>query len=940
MGHMSETGKKKWLIKDRDGRVRGPFYTDDILARISRGEFTGEEFIALYPSTNWIPISNDPQFYDQLLDSLDNESFRPEDSVRVAGAVSKQLNTEEEPEPIIEQKSRAQRVSHTNNSQTSQNSDVKPHAREEQSPVRPPDIELQNIKKILKRAKSKSSRLPIITVLLVLLAVFFYLFDGEIKTEDRVYLLAPRKGRPVLNKDIVRQKTSKAIAEYVKDNFSGYQLAQSELVQVLEGDPRNAGAIALTCLTYLELWPYAFQDAEDLQTIGYATQMASKIDPAGIEAATCKTVDLFVRGRYVEAKSITEMALDNFAKVKNPPIAFYYFKAKLFESEKDFASAASYAQSAQQLWAKWLRVYSFEASMLAKSGNFNAAANKYRAILKANPNHKVSRIELGRIEYVNLRNLQEGEKQIGLAINQQERVPRDVQAKAYLTLAEISLQKQDRSKALSFAQKAYALNSYDSRAKEIILSIGGQKKLNETKIFDSQLVYEGDQLVLEGDCNAAQAHYKAAYNSNKKNGLAAMKAAECLWAISLSTDAMTWLNNAIRADPALVDAYVLLADYYSQRYSYEAAGKILAKARTQSPQSYKVYRGLALVEYRRNGMTEAINYALRAIQYYEADVESYIILSKAYLKHGDSAKAFEAGSKAIEIDVNNRQAQIVYAESLAATRGISVGLDYLNRLVNIYPTITEYRLALGELYARDQSYSSAQQIFIQVIRIEEKPKKAYVELGKTYQAQNKFEAARDAFFNAASIDPSDVEPLFLAGQLYLQAKQPKEAKLQFQRVIRINKEYPLVNYFMGKAALEMGSPEEALVQANLEKTKNPGLADPYILAADAYTELRQYSACAGEYRRAVELRPADSNMYVKMARCYRMSGNLDAAVSMINQAATQESANPEVWKEQGSIFEMRQDTIRAIEAYNQYLLLAPNAVDRVQIEMRINTLSR
>ncbi|MCB0350472.1 MAG: tetratricopeptide repeat protein, partial [Bdellovibrionales bacterium] len=249
-------------------------------------------------------------------------------------------------------------------------------------------------------------------------------------------------------------------------------------------------------------------------------------------------------------------------------------------------------------------------------------------------------------------------------------------------------------------------------------------------------------------------------------------------------------------------------------------------------------------------------------------------------------------------------------------------------------------LALGQLYLKDQRYTSAQQVFAQVIRIEEKPKLAYIELGKTYQALNQFDAARDAFFKAAAIDPADVEPLFLAGQLYLRAKQPSEARQQFQRVLRVNKDYPLVNYYIGKAALSMGSTSEAIEQANIEKSKNPGLADPYILAADAYTELKQYGACAGEYRKAVELRPADSNMYVKMARCYRMSGNLDAALSMINQAGIQESGNPEVWKEQGAIFEMRQDTLKAIEAYNQYLTIVPNAIDRAQIEMRINALSQ
>ena len=70
-----------------------------------------------------------------------------------------------------------------------------------------------------------------------------------------------------------------------------------------------------------------------------------------------------------------------------------------------------------------------------------------------------------------------------------------------------------------------------------------------------------------------------------------------------------------------------------------------------------------------------------------------------------------------------------------------------------------------------------------------------------------------------------------------------------------------------------------------------------------------------------------------------LSGNLDAAESMINTASQQESGNPEVYKEKALISETKGDKIRAIEGYNQYLLLAPNAADRAQVEGRIRNLS-
>src|SRR5580698_5993913 len=96
---------------------------------------------------------------------------------------------------------------------------------------------------------------------------------------------------------------------------------------------------------------------------------------------------------------------------------------------------------------------------------------------------------------------------------------------------------------------------------------------------------------------------------------------------------------------------------------------------------------------------------------------------------------------------------------------------------------------------------------------------------------------------------------------------------QFQRVLNTNRLYPLVHYQMGRAALMMGRPDDALEQTRQEKKINPNLADAYLLAAEAYTVLKQDSLCATEYQRAIKLRPQGAPIYVKLAGCYRRSGN-------------------------------------------------------------------
>ena len=120
-----------------------------------------------------------------------------------------------------------------------------------------------------------------------------------------------------------------------------------------------------------------------------------------------------------------------------------------------------------------------------------------------------------------------------------------------------------------------------------------------------------------------------------------------------------------------------------------------------------------------------------------------------------------------------------------------------------------------------------------------------------------------------------------------------------------------------------------------ERGINPDIAESYIIAAEAYFNLRQYSNCAAEYQKSVGKAKQGATTYVRMARCYRLSGAIDAAQSLLRQATSIESGNPDIYKEQGEIFRTRGLADEAIGAYDTYIRLQPNAPDRSEVENMI-----
>jgi len=932
---------KKWIVRTNDGVVQGPFSTESILSKIKTGELTGDEQVALFPSTDWFPISSASEFYDSLLAGLEGAAQAdspPADSAHYRFEPITETPAKPKPKSKSEP-GRAERVSSKKTAEPKQEK-VAQEQNEREPPSQPEVIELQKTKRVLKKAKAKRVSGPFLILILVLLGSAFFLLYGENHSKSALRLLAPRMDQPALSQEQIKASTQSAVSFFVKNDIDSLIQAQSFLVRVAEGDPKNAEVKALLCLTYFELWPFAQQDSQDLNTITKVTQGASRLDPVGTNGATCRTVELIIRGRTDEADSLADSIIETVGATGSPPTVFYYLKALLLQMRKDYGAALNYAQAVEPLWPTWLAPKMLAAELAIKANQPEVAVRSLNQVLKANPNHIEAQAYLGIVEIRMLKNVSRGQSFLDSALAASEKISPEIASEGYLTLAEQSLSAGDSGQALILAKKSLGKSSTNQRARALVVQLGGEKSLKDTKLVDRQLVYEGDQLVREGDCSSAQALFKTAFELNGKNAIAAMKAADCLWKLGLGTEAIDWLNKAITSDTQLIDAYVALSDYYSQRYLFQAAARVLSSANSVDPKNYKVFRGLGRLELRRRNGQGAVQYATQATTLYEGDVESYVILSRAYMLLNDYNGAIVASRKARELDVNSREAQIVYAESLFGAQGAAAAIDYLVRLVTNYPMVSEYRLALGDLYLKDQNYKGALEMYEQVARLQSKPKEALLKLGQVQQRERNFEQALSQFIKAATLDPSDPEPLFLAGKLYLDMKKPNEAKAQFQRILNINKEYPLVNYNMGVAFLSLSSAKEALEQAKLEIQKNPRLADPYILAAEAYDLLGQYSLCASEYQKAVQLRPQGSMMYVKMARCYRLSGNLDASLSMINIANTQESGNPEVWKEQALVYEAKGNKIKAIEAYDQYLVLAPNAADTAQVRERIDNLSR
>ncbi len=920
---------QKWIVKDSEGKIWGPFVYEKLIRQIENSYYHGEELVATYPGGTWIKMSKHPEFYDKLLESLSNDHKTE---------VKKQIS-KESIDDVTKSVAKAEEVGRAFTAE--QDLEIEEQAKPRQKTVRtdkkaqeipvPPVIELKNIQEHIQKETFKRLKLPFALILIAAGAVAAALFITPKEVRGKGHLIGPRAGQPAMSEARAAEKIKKSLLNFQRDTYSGYVSAENDLVEVIEGSPKNTTAMQILCLTYRELWPYVFQDSQDLSALTKIIYQAKSIDLGGVQAGICEIVGALINDKTEQAQHLT----DSWLQLEPSISVLYDIKGELYLLNKDFMTATPYFEKASELWPQWQKLYIRQARAMTQKSLYPQALEFYRRVLTNVPSHSIAKVEMGLLELSLFQHYNRASELITSGL-EGDQLPGLVQSRGLMGLADIAIQKGDKQSSIAFAKKAYAANPGNTEAKKKLIEWAGMKEFQKISVQSSELIFTCEQFLRAGDFISAQAECKNAFLKDPTKGVAALKASLALWQLNQSSEAIQWAQKAIQADSKLVEAYVTLSDFFSQRYDFESAAKVLQSAYTIMPKKYEILRGFALIELRRKDYKGAETYAERALKVYDADSETFLIMGEAKIALGKFSEAQNFVGRAIEVDSTNADAQSLYAKVVVGIQGANAGITYLTDLITNYPRENKYRMALAEVYIQNDNYQLAEGILRQIISIETENKKAIITLGKVLRALGRSNEALEQFFIAGVKDPNDAHPIFLAGELYFQTGKYAEAAQQFSQVLRQNPRFPLAHFQRGRSLLQLGQAKEALDEARFEQALNPNLSDGFILSAEANYALKQFSQCSSDFQKAVAKNPQGSEIYVKMARCNRRSGSLDAALSLLREAEAKESGNPNVYKELGAIYQTKAMPDEALKAYDRYLALLPNASDRGQVEEQMH----
>ena len=975
MGNFNNQFTDQWRIRLESGQVKGPYSTTAINKMIVEGVYTGNEFVCAFPDGDWKPLSKQPEFYEALLESLENPNQRDEkiSQKMEAETVIKNMNEDDDAEAstsddsainfnnasiakpaLIKKKSQLPATMPKNNQPD-------PHAALISARDKQFTIELSNIQK-LKTLQLKKFFPHFLGLIVFFAGIFIYLnFEQDQKTGW--VLIAPKVSaeNKSLSAEELKSYKTKSFALLRTGLIENTRQAQKILVEAVEGSKNDLESIGLLCVVYQQLWPYTRQTTQDFKAVTVTTQLARGLNPISSYSDTCQSVYLLAKGQPQDYRGLIEKTLDQAADEKFILFPFLYvMKAELLEENLNFLNAEAYFSEATKIFPNWNWALFGQARSLYKLNKYNESRQIFEQVLNNNSENKAALFGMALNEIKLNSDFDKAYSYFNSGYALESKLPKTFHLEAIQEYIKILLSRNENSKALKVAQYGLSLSPSHRSLKETVIALGGnEKNMNATT---SELILLGDQFARAGDHLAAQAQYQAAFDYDSKNGTVALKAAKSLWAINQTRGALLWVDKAIKAEPRMYGAYALKADYLSQKYNFIDASKVLIDANRKAGQNYDLLKTHALVEFRKNNMQGTITYGAKALKMYDADVELLTLLAQANInlyanspskneqesalkdKYKEDSRKY--ASKAVDLEPGWPEAQITYTKYLKVSGAGSVAAENnIKKLIETFPYTYEYRIGLAEFYEEQEKFTAASEIYLQLIESNPKNKKALMGLARSYQYSNQPKLAQNYYLQAAALDPSDVEPLFATAQLELEtatlkdpAVQIKRAFDKFRMVREVNPNFPRISYFMAKCKLELGEFDEAIQLVNEEKKKNPSLADPYILAAAVYTKKDQFKECAAEYSLAIKLRPANAALFVDAAICYRRSDAVDIASDMLEIAKTRENGYPPIYREMGYISERNGDTAEAIKQFRRYLDLSPNAGDRNQIEAKITGL--
>ncbi len=132
-------------------------------------------------------------------------------------------------------------------------------------------------------------------------------------------------------------------------------------------------------------------------------------------------------------------------------------------------------------------------------------------------------------------------------------------------------------------------------------------------------------------------------------------------------------------------------------------------------------------------------------------------------------------------------------------------------------------------------------------------------------------------------------------------------------------------YGIGGTYFLEGRLDESLIYLNRALGLNPDMIEAVKLLGEVYLAKNMYLQARDQFQTAISMDATDITSYMKLGQTLSRMERFEAAEKAFLQAAGVKPDEPEPWYLLGLLYEMQDDTTKAVAAYRKFIQIKPDA---------------
>lgn len=287
--------------------------------------------------------------------------------------------------------------------------------------------------------------------------------------------------------------------------------------------------------------------------------------------------------------------------------------------------------------------------------------------------------------------------------------------------------------------------------------------------------------------------------------------------------AMAMIEEVVREDPKVIDAWFTLGNMSARRGNHEAA----------------------------------VGYFKRALALKADDEEAVINLAHAYRKLGRDEDALVGFRRFLELDPKNAQVQYEIAQILIDRGKNAEATTALRQALQVEPKMAAARNALAVIAINENRLDEAESEIRQALELKSDVRLAHYNLALLAEKRGDGARAEAEYQKELELHPNNFKAAFNLGRLYEAMRRPADQESAYRKAIQGNPDFGEGYFYLAKLLLDRGERfDEAvtLAKKGLEVAPRSEYAalGHYVLA-DLYSRMGRPAEAAAEASRGKAL---------------------------------------------------------------------------------------